>query len=104
MEREIGKLTGHVIVCGYGRLGNNLASDLAHESEAIVIIENDPVIVQQAVDEGFLAIEGDATEEDILASAGVKNARTLVTTLPSDAANVFISLTTRDINNKIQII
>lgn len=104
MEREIGKLTNHVVVCGYGRLGNNLASDLAHENESIVIIEIDPVHAQQAVDEGFLTIEGDATEEDILQSAGVQTARSLVTTLPSDAANVFISLTTRDISKTIQII
>jgi len=104
MDREIAKLNKHVIVCGYGRLGNTLANDLAADQQRLVVIESDPARTAAAESEGHLVVEGDATEEDVLNKAGLDRAKTLVTTLPSDAANVFITLTARDINNKVQII
>jgi len=104
MQRDINKLQRHVIVCGYGRLGNSLVNDLAHENQQLVVIESDPANAQQAMDDGHLLLEGDATEEDILMAAGLDRAKSLVTTLPSDAANVFITLTARDINRQVQII
>jgi voltage-gated potassium channel len=104
MEREIGRLRRHVIVCGYGRLGNNLVSDLAHEDEDVVVIEADEQHAQQAVLDGCLVVDGDATEEEVLERAGIREARSLVTTLPSDAANVFIALTARGFNSSLQII
>lgn len=104
MERDIAKLRGHVIVCGYGRLGNNLASDLCHEGETVVVIDNSEHNSQLALSDGHRVIEGDATEEHVLDMAGVKAARSLVTTLPSDAANVFIALTARDYGQSLQII
>ncbi len=104
MEREIGKLSNHVIVCGYGRLGNNLANDLAHDGQKLVVIESDPTRAQLAESEGHLVIEGDATEEDVLTQSRLSDAKSLVSTLPSDAANVFITLTARDINKQVQII
>ena len=104
MQRDINKLEQHIIVCGYGRLGNSLISDLADEGQSLVVIESDPAGAQMAEDDGHLVLAGDATEEDLLISAGLERARSLVTTLPSDAANVFITLTARDINKQIQII
>lgn len=104
MQRDINKLQRHVIVCGYGRLGNSLVNDLAHEKQPLVVIESDAGNAQQAIDDGHLLVEGDATEEDILMAAGLDRAKSLVTTLPSDAANVFITLTARDINRQVQII
>ena len=104
MEREIGKLTGHVVVCGYGRLGHTLVNDLAHEGQPLVVIESDTAKAQQAEIEGHLILEGDATEEEILLKAGLERASCLVTTLPSDAANVFITLSARDINKQAQIL
>lgn len=104
MEREIGRLNNHVIVCGYGRLGITLANDLAEDGQQLVVIENDMAKAQQVEAEGHLVIEGDATEEDVLAKARLDVAKSLVTTLPSDADNVFITLTARDINKKVQII
>ena len=104
MEREIGKLRGHVIVCGYGRLGNNLVADLDHEDEDVVVVENEEQHAQQALADGFLVVEGDATEDFVLKQAGISEARSLVTTLPSDAANVFIALTARGYSQSLQII
>lgn len=104
MEREISKLTNHVIVCGYGRLGITLAADLQEDGQKVVVIESDPAKSMQAQTEGHLVIDGDATEEDVLAKARLDVAKSLVTTLPSDADNVFITLTARDINKRVQII
>ena len=104
MEREIKKLKNHVIVCGFGRLGHNVATDLAHENRDFVIIDDDERQVQSARSEGYLAMLGDATEEDILVTAGLRSASSLVTALPSDAANVFITLTGRNLNPSVQII
>ena len=104
MEREIKKLKNHVIVCGFGRLGHNVAADLAHEKRDFVVIENNERQVESARTEGYLAMLGDATEEDVLLAAGLKSDKSLVTALPSDAANVFITLTGRNINPSVQII
>ena len=104
MEREIKKLHRHVIVCGYGRLGTSLVADLEHEGQDLVVIEKNPVHAQHALTDGHLVIDGDATDEDILHSSGIAQAKSLVTTLPSDAANVFIALSARDIRKDIQII
>lgn len=95
MERDIKKLQKHVVVCGYGRLGSQLVQDLVHEKQ-VVVIDNEHNHAQQAIEDGYMVVEGDATEEEVLSLAGVERAGTLVMTLPSDAANVFIALTARD--------
>ena len=104
MERDINKLQRHVIVCGYGRLGHSLTTDLADEGQNLVIIESGKQKAEQAEADGYMVLEGDATEEDVLKQAGIERAKSLVTTLPSDAANVFITLTAHDLNAKVQII
>lgn len=104
MERDINKLQHHVIVCGYGRLGHGLTADLAAENQALVVIESDQHSAQAAEADGHLVMIGDATEEDVLLSAGLERAKSLVTTLPSDAANVFITLSAREISRQVQII
>jgi voltage-gated potassium channel len=70
----------------------------------LVVIESDSSKIPQAELDGHLVLEGDATEEDILRTAGIERAKSMVTTLPSDAANVFITLTARELNNTVQII
>ncbi len=102
--REIQRLSGHVIVCGFGRIGEMLAEDLRRKGRSLVVIDTDPARVSEADQRQFLAINGDAMEEDALVGAGLKRAGTVVTVLPNDAANVFITLTARDFNSEIQII
>ena len=104
MERDINKLNQHIVVCGFGRLGHSLVTDLAEETSQFLLIENDPQRLQLASAEGYLTVDGDATEEDVLRRARLDRAKSLVTTLPSDAANVFITLTARDLNPSLQII
>jgi len=102
--REIQRLSGHVIVCGFGRMGEMLDQDLRRKGRSLVVIDSDSARVSEADQQQFLAINGDSMEEAILAGAGLKRAKAVVTVLPNDAANVFITLTARDFNPDIQII
>ena len=104
VSREIRRINDHVIICGFGRMGEILAGQLRHQDRRLVIIENDPERIAEAMDHGFLTVNDNATEEDALDSAGVRRATTLVTTLPHDADNVFIALTAREMNAQLQII
>jgi voltage-gated potassium channel Kch len=104
VKSDIEKLEGHVIVCGFGRIGLMLAKDLAAGGVDLVILERGDKRFAEARDLGYLAIQGDATDESILIAAGVGRARTLATVLPDDAANVFITLSARGLNPSIQVI
>ncbi|MBI3836842.1 MAG: potassium channel protein [Planctomycetia bacterium] len=102
--RAIEKLTRHVILCGYGRIGHILAHELKCKRQSFVVLDSDPEALAEAQNAGYLVLLGDATEEEVLLAAGVERAQCLVTALPSDAANVFITLTSRNLNRDLQII
>ncbi len=104
MTREIEHLTGHTIVCGFGRLGETLTDELAGRQLPFVVIEQDAALVANARDLGHLFVTGDATEEDVLQQAGVTRAKTLIVALRSDADNVFLTLTARNLNPNLRII
>ena len=102
--RSIERLKKHVILCGFGRIGQILANELKIKKQSFVVVDSDPETVAEAQNAGHLALLGDATEEDVLMAAGVERAQCLVTALPNDAANVFITLTSRNLNRQLQII
>jgi len=104
MTRGIDKLTNHVIVCGYGRVGRILADDLTRSEQQFVVIDTNQERLQEAETSGLFVIVGDATDDQVLESAQVKSARVLATVLPDDAANVFITLTARELNPGMEII
>ncbi len=104
MTRDIERLSGHVIICGFGRMGEILAQDLQQMKRLFVIVDNDVERVVDAESQKYLCLSGDAEEEHTLLEAGVERASSLVTGLPNDAANVFITLTSRNLNPDIQII
>lgn len=103
MTREIQQLRDHVIICGFGRIGQILASEIASQDQ-FVVVDNDPARVTEAGERQLLVLSGDATEEEILLAAGVERAKALVTSLPNDAANVFITLTSRNLNQNLRIV
>jgi Trk K+ transport system NAD-binding subunit len=104
MQKDISALTGHIIVCGYGRIGQMLTRELKAGRMDCVVLERDPARMKLATDQGFPAMQADATDEDVLRAAGVARARCLATVLPDDAANVFITLSARSLNDSITII
>lgn len=104
MHSEIEKLSGHTIICGLGRIGNQLAKELAAAKSPFVILERDPAKLAEARAMGYLCLAGDATDEDALKEVGIARARVLATVLPDDAKNVFITLSARNLNPMLEII
>lgn len=104
MEKEIAKLKNHTIVCGFGRIGRMIASQLEAGGIPFVIVDQNQSRISEARESGWLTLSGEATDEDILHAAGIARARVLATVLPNDAANVFITLSARNIAPGIQII
>jgi voltage-gated potassium channel len=95
MEQEIERLRDHYIVCGYGRVGSTVARELLHGGEKVVVIDVQPDSLEQARRDGHLVVHGDATEDATLRGAGIERARGLITTIDSDANNVYVALSAR---------
>jgi voltage-gated potassium channel len=104
MKQEIDRLSGHTIICGFGRIGRTLADDMARHHQRFVIIEQNEEHLAAAREAGYLCLHGDATEDELLLAAGCHRAKALITGLPNDAANVFITLTARNINRDLLIV
>lgn len=104
MYRKIFRLTNHVIVCGAGRIGENVVYMLKKENVPFVVIDNNPKVTQKLSQDGVLVVEGDSSEEDILEQAGIKRSRGLITALSSDADNVFVTLTAKGMNNDLLVV
>ncbi len=104
MKKEIKKLRDHYIVCGYGRIGSVICTELAEAAVPFVIIEREEILVDQADAEGYKVLQGDATTDHVLHEAGIDRAHGVVAALTSDADNLFISLAAREINPAIKII
>jgi len=104
VEQKIQLLKDHVIVCGYGRNGKQAVQKLAAYNKEFVVIETNEDIVSRQLEEGMLFVEGNAVEDEILYKAGIEKASTLICALPSDADNLFIVLSARQIKKDLKII
>ncbi|HHE32945.1 MAG TPA: potassium channel protein [Chlorobaculum parvum] len=103
-ERMLRKLNDHFIVCGFGRLGSNVAEEFRVKSIPFVVIDNVIDNVLRARDEGFLAIKGNAADESVLLDAGLQRAKGLIAAAGNDAENVFIVLTARNLKPSLHIV
>ncbi len=105
VARKIEKLSGHVIVCGFGRNGRQASLELLEHGEEVVVIDSKESSIDKIrmVPE-LLFIQGDATLEEVLTSASIANAKALITAIPDDAANVYVCLTARELSPNIRII
>jgi len=104
MNRTIEVLQHHIIICGFGRIGQTLARKLADSNQPFVLIDNAPERIARAQKLDYLVVKGDATDEATLQVAGINRAKGLATTLPDDALNVFITLTARGLNPNLMIL
>ncbi len=105
LQNQIEKLESHIIICGFGRNGRRAAKKLRAYKQDFVIIENNEDIVEQYLKgEDLLFIKGDATEDDVLISAGIHEAKSIITTLSKDADNLYVVITARELNKEINII
>jgi len=104
LDRQINKLKGHYIICGYGRMGRALARFLIQRYLDVVVIEQNPARTSVMDEDGILYLVGSATDEILLMQAGIERARGLITVVGSDADNVFLVLLARQINPTIFIL
>jgi voltage-gated potassium channel len=104
MEREIGRLDGHYVICGMGRVGRSVARELARKPAPFVIVENADAKLQRYNSENWLVVPGDATQESVLRQAQIERARGLVAATTTDATNLYIVLTARGLNPNLKII
>ncbi|EPR44101.1 TrkA-N domain protein [Desulfovibrio sp. X2] len=104
VKRMIDSLSDHFIVCGYGRIGSVVVDQITREGHPLVVIEKDPEILGKLQDQGILHLSGDATSDDVLEAAGIRRARSLITALTQEAANVYVTLTARQLNPGMMIV
>ncbi|WP_143536835.1 potassium channel family protein [Rubricoccus marinus] len=97
MQRRIDSLSGHYVICGFGRIGERVATDLREAGRDLVVIDRSDEPAEQLENQGFLFVQGNAEEEEILRAAGLERAAGLILVLPQDAANVFVALSAREI-------
>src|SRR5215813_3628583 len=103
MERDIGRLSDHYIICGAGRVGRSAARELVRKPASFVVIEQNEAKAAR-LEPGWLTLIGDATQEQVLRDAHIERARGLVAATTTDATNLYIVLTARTLNPKLQII
>lgn len=104
MARLVDALKGHFVLCGYGRVGSTVARELRHDGEQVVVIDVLPESLDRARADGFLVVHGDATADATLREAGIERARGLVTTVDSDASNVYVILAARAMNPALFVV
>ncbi len=104
MQRRIDELRAHYVICGYGRMGAQVVSELAGLGCPLVVIDSSTDAVQRCVDAGYAALQGDAGDDEVLRSAGIVRARALVTAVDDDATNLMIVLSARTMNDKLFIV
>ena len=101
MERQIGRMGNHVIVCGWGRVGRAITEYVARAGEEVVVVDRDPDRAQSI---GHPFVLGDATDDHVLVEAGIERARVLVSALTTDADNLFVTLSGRSLRPDLFIV
>ena len=104
VENRVKKLENHFIICGFGRFGRTIAQNLQRKNTPFAVLEMDPVTVEAGGRDGFLCLQGDATEEDQLTRAGIERAAGLLTTLDNDAANLYVTLSAKQMNPAAKVV
>jgi len=104
MQRSIDNMRGHVIVCGFGRIGSVVAREIMGEGHDVVVVERSPQLVEELKFQHIPHVAGDATKDEILEAAGLLRASSLVSALSDEAANVYVTLTARQLNPDIHIV
>ena len=103
VRRMIDKLEGHVILCGFGRVGRGAAEELRRAGASFVVVDNNDERVELAIQDGMLAVQADAGRDETLRDVGIARAKGLIATLASDADNLFVILSAKTMNPNLQL-
>lgn len=104
MLKDISKMKDHYIICGYGRVGKQVAEDLAHAKVDFVVLDRDIREINQALADGYPALAGDPTREGHLVGGGINKAKAIISCLGEDADNLYVTITARQLNPEIYIV
>ncbi len=104
MRHKIDGLQNHCIVCGFGRTGRIVAELLNEDGYRFCVIENDKAAEDELKELGYLYLVGDATEAEVLRDAGCERAHAVLALLPSDADNLYLTMTSREVNSDVMIV
>lgn len=104
VKAAIGRLNSHYILCGYGRVGKQVAREFAADDVPFVTVEQDQDVLEECLAEGNLALLGEASDDEVLEEAGILRAGGLIAAVDSDADNVFVVLSARKLNPKLHIV
>jgi voltage-gated potassium channel len=104
VNRQIGSLQDHYIVCGFGRVGHQVCTTLRQENQPLVVVDTDGSAIERARAQGFYAMKGDAGDDEVLEKAGITRAQGLVAAVESDVANLYVVLTSRTLNPDLFIV
>lgn len=104
MSKKIQEIKDHYIICGYGKVGQQIYSEFSSRQVPCTVVEKEPLVVEKAIRDGALVIQGDSTQDSILEDAGIRRARGLISAVASEADNVVISLSARELNPDIVIV
>jgi len=102
-KRMIDKLDRHFIICGYGRVGRNAAHELQRSGVPFVVVDRDPARAERAMQAGMLAVAADSTRDETLHALGITRARGLVAALATDADNLFVILSAKNLNPQLYV-
>src|SRR4051794_36352192 len=104
MEREIQRLSDHYLICGFGRVGQQVARDFIEEGADFVVVDENADVREAMEEMGVLYLYGSASDDDVLREAGIERARAVIACVDSDAENIFITLSARELAPEIEII
>jgi voltage-gated potassium channel len=104
MQEKISKLKNHFILCGYGRVGREVAYVFEQEETPFIVIDVNDEAVSNANNDGYLYLQGNATSDEIIKEAGIDRAKGLIATMGSDADNIYVTLSAREMRPDIFII
>jgi voltage-gated potassium channel len=104
VKKQVDKLEGHYIICGYGRVGQSVARHLSTHKASFLVVDSDPASLTRAEDDGLRVVRGDATTDETLDAAGIRRAKGLITAVGSDAGNIYVTLSARVLNPQLLIV
>lgn len=104
MKKKLAGLADHYLLCGFGRVGEQVAKEFVHAGKSFVVLDTNPESIAQCRELGYLYVEGNAADDDVLKQAGLRRAQGLIACVDSDADNVFVTLTARVLAPDIHIV
>jgi voltage-gated potassium channel len=104
MQRRVDSLSDHYVICGFGRVGRQVARDLRAAGARYVVVDHNPDALEIAREVGVRFLEGSPSDDDILVAAGIDRARAVIACVDSDAENIFITLTARELRPDVTIV